>query len=184
MSEPVRKTLLLHCCCAPCTTHPLQLLRDAYVVTAFFYNPNIHPAAEYRKREDEIGRFARRWDFPLVTGPYEDAAWFRRMAGTEDTPEGGERCERCYRMRLDRTARLAAERGFDLFGTTLSISPHKKADTINGIGRDLADSYGVAFFKADFKKRDGFKIGCRISREEGLYRQDYCGCVYSRGEVR
>ncbi|MBN2415738.1 epoxyqueuosine reductase QueH [bacterium] len=172
-------SLLLQACCAPCTTHPYRLLSERYRVTVYFYNPNIHPAAEYEKRLRELERFAGRRRFPLITGPYDAGRWFELTRGLEEEPEGGRRCPICYRMRLEETARLAAERGFDLFTTALSVSPHKNAAAINRIGREIAVESGVPFLEADFKKKEGFKISCGISREEGFYRQHYCGCRYS-----
>lgn len=176
-----KPSLLLQACCAPCAAWPYQQLQPAYRVTVLFYNPNIHPASEYDARLREIEAWSRRRDFPLLTGPCDDARWFELTRGLETEPEGGERCRVCFRMRLEYTARLAAEKGFDMFTTALSVSPHKNAGVINSIGRDIAARGGPGFLEADFKKKDGFKISCRISREEGFYRQNYCGCVYSRG---
>jgi len=178
--ERGKPTLLLQACCAPCTTHPYRLLSEQYLVTVLFYNPNIHPAAEYQKRLAEIERFSKRWNFSLFTGSYDDERWFQLTAGLEKEPEGGRRCLVCYRMRMGETARLAVKRGFDCFTTALSVSPHKNAEAINRIGAELAAEFGIPFVSADFKKKDGFKISCRISREENFYRQDYCGCMYSR----
>ena len=175
-----KESFLLHCCCAPCFTHPVRILSDRFNVTAFFYNPNIQPEEECRAREEEMRRLAGRWRIDLVVGEYDVDRWHRLVEGMEDEPEGGARCEVCYGMRLEETARMARERGIGTFGSTLSISPHKNAKVINRVGRELGERYGVAFYNADFKKKDGFRISCRISEEEGLYRQDYCGCVYSR----
>jgi len=175
-----RQSFLLHCCCAPCTTHPIRVLRDEFDVTAFFYNPNIHPVEEYRLRQDELKRLAEKWEFSLILGKYAVDEWFRKVKGYEENPEGGLRCEICYRLRLEKTAQAAKKRGIQFFGTTLSVSPHKKADVINRIGKELEGKWDVRFYEADFKKRDGFKISCRLSEEEGLYRQDYCGCTFSR----
>ena len=175
-------TFLLHACCAPCFTHPFRLLRSAFRVTAYFYNPNIQPETEYRAREGEMRRLAEKWRAPLIVGDYDVEWWRERVRGLEDEPEGGRRCEVCYRLRLEATARAAAERGMEVFGTTLSISPLKKAATINRIGREVGEAFGVSFYEADFKKCDGFKISCRLSAEEALYRQNYCGCLFSRRE--
>jgi len=155
-------------------------LKESFDVTVFFYNPNIHPKEEYEKRRDDIRRLAQRWGFSLIMGEYEVDGWFAAVKGYEEEPEGGARCGICYRMRLDKTAQMAKDREFAFFGTTLSISPHKKAAVINPIGVELQKVWGVRFYEADFKKKDGFKISCRICDEEGLYRQSYCGCVFSR----
>ena len=180
MNRVSKPSFLLHCCCAPCATYPLRVLVGKFDATAFFYNPNIHPKREYEKRRDEITRFAERWGIPLVVGEYEGEVWFEGVKGLEDEPEGGARCAVCYRMRLEKTAQMAEERGMAFFGTTLSVSPHKRVEVINRIGKELEAEHGVGFYGADFKKKDGFKISCRLSEEEGLYRQDYCGCVFSR----
>jgi len=157
-----RQSFLLHCCCAPCTTHPIRVLRDEFDVTAFFYNPNIHPVEEYRLRQDELKRLAEKWEFSLILGKYAVDEWFRKVKGYEENPEGGLRCEICYRLRLEKTAQAAKKRGIQFFGTTLSVSPHKKADVINRIGKELEGKWDVRFYEADFKKRDGFKISCRF----------------------
>ena len=180
MDKKLRQTFLLHSCCAPCITHPIQHLRDEFHVTAFFYNPNIHPREEYAARRDEAERLAEKWSFPFLLGEYDVDEWFERVKGYEEESEGEFRCEICYRMRLEKTVQMAKSREFAFFGTTLSISPHKKATVINRIGKELEKVYGIEYYEADFKKKDGFKISCRISDEEGLYRQSYCGCVFSR----
>ena len=180
MDHRTRPKCLLHCCCAPCFTHPYRLLSDSYRVTAFFYNPNIQPEKEYRAREEEIRRLAQKWGAALSVGEYDAGRWFGRVEGLEEEPENGARCAVCYRMRLEKTAEKAKALGFERFATTLSISPHKDADIINRIGDEIGAEYGLAFHRANFKKKDGFKTSCRISAEEGLYRQDYCGCIFSR----
>ncbi|RMF89991.1 MAG: recombinase [Methanobacteriota archaeon] len=176
--------LLLHICCAPCSTEVIERLKGDYDVTGFFYNPNIHPRREYGFRLKELERFSKKAGFPFITGDYDLKRWFRLVRGLEKEPEGGRRCEVCFRMRLEETAREAAAAGFDVFTTTLTISPHKDAETINSIGRELEEEYGVRFLVADFKKKDGFKRSVEHSRRHGLRRQDYCGCVYSRLERR
>jgi len=180
MDKTKKASMLLHACCAPCITHPVQQLKLSFRVTAYFYNPNIHPMEEYMKRVQEIKKLARRWRFPLIIGDYECEDWFKRIKGFEEELEGGARCRTCYDMRLDRAARKAKELGFECFTTTLSISPHKNASTINEIGKTIEQTCGVKYHEADFKKKDGFKISCRMSEKERLYRQDYCGCVFSR----
>ncbi|NQT23992.1 epoxyqueuosine reductase QueH [candidate division KSB1 bacterium] len=175
-----RKKLLLHACCAPCVTHPIRLLSETYQTTAYFYNPNIHPKSEYEARRDEIVRLGKKWGFEVIPGDYDADEWFEAVKGHEDDPEGGARCTICYRMRLQKTAELAREMDFDLFTTTLSISPLKKAELINEIGKKIQTETGITFLETNLKKKDGFKISCQLSKDEGLYRQDYCGCIYSQ----
>ena len=174
--------LLLHCCCAPCGTHPLRLLGERFDVTGYFDNPNIQPEEEYLARLTEIRGLAERWGFPVIEGTYDSESWLSAIRGHEDEPEGSARCEICYRFRLEKTAGKAKSFGMDGFATTLSVSPHKKAEIINRIGRETGGHAGIPFVEADFKKKDGFRISCELSRAEGLYRQDYCGCMFSRRE--
>jgi predicted adenine nucleotide alpha hydrolase (AANH) superfamily ATPase len=154
-----------------------------YSVTGYFYNPNIHPQSEYRNREQEMSRYARGVGIDLVCADYDDTRWFEMVSGMEDIPEGGERCFLCYRMRLERVAEYAMEHGYQLLTTTLSISPHKNAEKINEIGSEIAERHGLQWYAADFKKRGGFDRSIRMSKEAGLYRQSYCGCVFSQGET-
>ncbi|HLB05816.1 MAG TPA: epoxyqueuosine reductase QueH [Thermodesulfobacteriota bacterium] len=175
-----RPGLLLHTCCAPCSTYVLELLREVFDLTLYFYDPNIHPREEYEARRDEMRRYAERLLIPFTEGPYDVDRWFEVTKGHESGSEGSERCFICYEMRLSKAARFARDNGFEYFGTVLSISPHKKAEKINEIGLQLAGEYGIKYLKADFKKRDGFKRSIALSKEHGLYRQDYCGCVYSK----
>jgi predicted adenine nucleotide alpha hydrolase (AANH) superfamily ATPase len=170
--------LLLHICCAPDATHPLQVLKG-YEVDGFFYNPNIYPREEYEKRLEEMRRLSRLWKLRLYEGEYDQEKWFSLTEEYKGEPEGGRRCEACFRMRLERTAQLAKERGYDLFGVTLTISPHKNSDMINEVGKEIGEKYDIPFLEVDFKKKDGFKKSVELSRELGLYRQNYCGCKYS-----
>ncbi len=187
------KRLLLHSCCAPCSSYVLEYLSRYFVITVLYYNPNISPEEEYRKREEEerrfIGEFEERtagtgrYPISFRRGPYEPEA-FRRMArGLERVPEGGERCFRCYEQRLRKAAQAAADGGYDYFCTTLSISPLKNAHKLMEIGERLAEEYGVSYLPSDFKKRNGYKRSVELSGEYGLYRQNYCGCVFSREET-
>lgn len=178
-----RPSMLLHTCCAPCSTYVLELLREVFDLTLYFYDPNIHPREEYETRRDEMKEYARKFSLSFVEGPYEVERWFEVTRGHDEDKEGTERCFICYEMRLREAARFARDNSFTWFGTVLSISPHKNAQKINEIGRSLATEYGVAYLSADFKKREGFKRSIALSRENGLYRQDYCGCVYSRRQV-
>jgi len=175
----VRDRLLLHVCCAPCATWPLALLRDRFDLTLLFYGPNIHPKEEYSKRLES----ARIIGVPLVELDYDTDRWYAEVKGLENEPEGGERCSICYKMRLEQTAVYAKENGYEYFGTTLTLSPYKPARIINPLGESIAKRYGLTFLAEDFKKKDGFKKSCEMSKEYGLYRQRYCGCEYSRREV-
>ena len=177
--------LLLHACCAPCSSHCLEVLAEVCDITVFFYNPNISPEEEHAFRLSELDRFLREADYPEVSvlAPGWDPEPFRRISeGLEDLPEGGERCYRCYELRLRRTAEAAKAGGFDAFCTTLSISPYKNARWINEIGLRLAQETGVPWLFSDFKKKDGYRRSIELSKEYGLYRQDYCGCAFSRAE--
>lgn len=175
----MKPRLLLHICCATCAAYVLDLLREEYDVTALYYNPNIYPAEEYRIRRDEARAFCERERIPWIELEPDHARWFELTAGHESDPERGERCTICYGMRLQQTAQYARERGFEWFGTDLSISPHKDAERLNGIGNRLAAAMGLRHLKANFKKQDGFKKAMDRSRCENFYRQDYCGCKYS-----
>ena len=187
-----KKRLLLHACCAPCSSYVLEYLRDKFEITVLYYNPNITEREEYEKRCAELKRLAERMNreasalppgYILVEeGAYEPQLFFEAAKGLEKVPEGGERCFRCYELRLRETARIAAERGFDYFTTTLTISPLKNADKLNEIGTRLAEEYGAAFLPSDFKKKNGYRRSVELSEEYGLYRQDYCGCIFSRAE--
>ena len=176
--------LLLHMCCAGCSPHVIGLLQKDYEVTGFFYNPNIHPEEEYFLRRDEAKSLAEKIHIELLCGEYDVSEWFRSIKGMEHEPEGGRRCDVCFRMRLERTAQRAREDSFDIMTTTLTISPHKNAETINRIGREVVEKYGVHFLESNFKKKDGFKKTTDLCKELGLYRQNYCGCVYSTREER
>jgi len=172
----------LHVCCAPCSTYPITTLQGEFDLELFFYNPNIHPEEEYKARLDEARRYAEKVGIIFHEAAYDSNAWFRSTSALKDEPEGGDRCEICYRIRFGKTAQFAATNGFDYFATTLSISPHKDAGMINRLGEIIADMYMLKFYSADFKKNDGFKKSIQMSKEAGLYRQDYCGCEYSRKE--
>ena len=180
-------TLFLHACCAPCSSYVLEYLSGYFNITLFFYNPNISPEDEFQKRIDELKRLISQ--MPLknpvksIEGKYDPEHFFEMAKGMEDMSEGGERCFKCYEMRLRETAQTAKDSGFDYFTTTLSISPHKNAQKLNEIGKELAAEYGVNYLYSDFKKRGGYKRSCELSTEYGLYRQDYCGCVFSKAEA-
>lgn len=157
----------------------LEALKPQFCVTAYFYNPNIWPLREYARRLDSAKKIADAMDIEFIPGPYEDGIFEMRVGDLADEKEGGERCLICYRLRLEKTADFAREKGINTFATTLTISPHKKAKAINDIGKEIAQGYGLNFYEADFKKDNGFQKSVRLSKELGLYRQKYCGCRYS-----
>ncbi len=178
--------LFLHSCCAPCSSYVLEYLSGYFQITDFFYNPNISPKEEYVKRAEELKHLIDEMPFVhkpvFLEGDYCPEEFFKMAKGLEKVPEGGERCFRCYRMRMEEAARLAAEGGYDYFTTTLSISPLKNAQKINEIGEELEKIYGVKHLPSDFKKKNGYKRSTELSGEYGLYRQNYCGCVFSKRE--
>ena len=177
------RPVLLHSCCAPCSSAILEwLLQHDYAPTIFYFNPNIFPQEEYLVRKNECQRYAAKLGVPFVDGDYDHALWREAVKGLEKIPEGGERCFACFALRLKEAARLAAEKGFDFFTTTLTISPLKNAAKINEIGQQCAEESGVVWLPTDFKKKEGYKRSIELSAEYGLYRQDYCGCVFSRRE--
>ncbi len=175
-----RPSLLLQSCCGPCSSYVLEYLTKYFDVTVFFYDPNIRPEAEYEKRLDTLKGLLSAMPMdhtPALLEPgWRGEDFLRAARGLEREPEGGERCTACFRLRLGETARTAAEWGFDWFGTTLTVSPHKDAERINRIGEELAGEYGVKWLPSDFKKRDGYLRSIQLSKQYGLYRQDYCGC--------
>ena len=172
--------LLLHSCCGPCATQVVELLSRDYRVTAFYYNPNIQPEEEYMRRLTALETFCRIRDIELISGGYDNQEWLELAAGLEEQPEGGERCEVCFDMRLRKTAQVAAEQGIQTFGTTLSISPHKDTQAVNRIGQEAAKKYNIHFLAEDFKQDNGYRKSCDLSRRYGLYRQKYCGCKFSK----
>ena len=184
LSPSERPTLLLHACCAPCSSYVLEYLSRYFRITLFFYNSNIAPEKEYRFRLDELRRLVREMglsdDVSVLEGNYDPDRFQALARGLETLPEGGARCSDCYRLRLRETARVAAERGFDYICTTLSISPYKNAAWLNAIGTEEAEAHGVRYLVSDFKKKNGYKRSCELSEQYGLYRQDYCGCIYSK----
>ncbi|MBI5186542.1 MAG: epoxyqueuosine reductase QueH [Nitrospinae bacterium] len=183
LGNAVRKeekpNLLLHVCCAPCSPYVVELLSKEFHVTAYFYDPNIHPEEEYRFRLEEMKKMCAGMGLGIIEAEYDPDRWFQLVEGHEKDPEKGERCGICFRMRLEQAAKFAGENGFSAFATALSVSPHKDAKAINRIGREIGNAHGVVFLEADFKKKNGFKISVEKGRELGLKRQDYCGCVFS-----
>ena len=180
--------LLLHSCCAPCSSYVLEYLSRYFEITVFYYNPNIYPPEEFGKRVEEqkrlIAQLPAEHPISFLDGPYEPERFYEMARGLEQVPEGGARCFKCYRLRLTETAEMARAGKYDYSTTTLSISPLKNAEKLNEIGGQLAKDYGVDYLYSDFKKRNGYKRSTELSREYGLYRQDYCGCVFSMRERR
>ena len=181
-----RPRLLLHSCCAPCSSYCMEYLTRYFDLVVYYYNPNISPREEFEHRLSELRRLVSELPhegaIEVIPGPYEPERFYALAKGLEDAPEGGERCERCFRLRLEAAARAAIEQGCDYFTTTLTISPLKDAQLLNAIGGEFSQRFGVPWLPSDFKKKNGYKRSCELSTEYGLYRQDYCGCVYSRLE--
>jgi epoxyqueuosine reductase len=176
--------LLLQSCCGPCSSYVLEYLTRYFDVTLFWYNPNIYPEAEFNKRFqnqikviEEMGLADR---VQIMASPWKHGDYLTRVKGLEAEPEGGERCTACFRMRLNETAQMAKKYGYDWFCTTLTVSPHKDAKRINELGEEMEKAYGVCFLPSDFKKREGYKRSTELSRQYGIYRQNYCGCEFSK----
>lgn len=179
-----RPKLLLHSCCGPCSSYVLELLSQYFDITILYYNPNIYPEGEYIRRKEELKTFLTRvpYSISVIELPYNEQDFYSAVKGYETSPERGERCFICYELRMRKAAQYAKENGFDYFTTTLSISPHKVSEKINEIGKKLEEEYGISFLYADFKKKNGYKRSLELSHEYNLYRQKYCGCVYSYTE--
>lgn len=183
--EQEKPTLLLHSCCAPCSSYVLEYLNSYFNITIFYYNPNITEKEEYEKRIQEVRRLIREMDLThvdVIEGEHDPKSFFAMAAKWPGEREGGKRCYDCYKMRLFKTAELAAERGFDYFTTTLSISPHKNAQWLNELSEEAAAIFGSRALPADFKKKNGYKRSIELSADYDLYRQDYCGCIFSKKE--
>ena len=175
--------LLLHSCCAPCSSYCIEYLSNYFNITVFYYNPNLYPDSEYERRANEqkrlIEKMKTRYPVTYIDEGFDPREFYTAVKGLEKEPEGGARCRECFTLRLERTARKAKEINADYFTTTLTISPMKDAQLLNEIGFTLSDKYGVSWLPSDFKKKGGFKRSTELSREYGLYRQNYCGCVFS-----
>ena len=178
------KKVLLHSCCAPCSSQVLSRLSDYFNVTVLYYNPNIEPFNEYEKRKEEQKRFIKTFKgknkIDFLDCDYDNEKYNKLVKGYEMCPEKGERCTICFNLRIEKTAKVAKENNYDYFCTTLSVSPYKNAELINKIGEDMEKKYGVKWLHSDFKKENGYKHSIELSHKYGLYRQDYCGCVYSK----
>ncbi len=179
-----KKTILLHSCCAPCSSHVISYLTDYFDITILYYNPNIEPYEEYLKRKEEEIRFIK--EFPhknkieILDCDYDNDLYHEKVKGLENEPERGSRCGVCFNLRLEKTAEIAKKKGFDYFGTTLTVSPYKNSNLLNEIGKSLEEKYDVKFLYSDFKKKDGYKHSIELAKKYNLYRQDYCGCIYSK----
>ena len=180
----IRPTLLLHACCAPCSSYVLEYLSKYFDITILFYNPNIAPEEEYIFREKELRRLIGEMPLPngitVISEKYDAQEFYSMAKGLENLAEGGERCKKCYRLRLSKTAEVAKMQGFDYFTTTLSISPYKNAEWLNTIGAEEGNAFGVKYLFSDFKKKNGYKRSCELSETYSLYRQNYCGCEFSK----
>lgn len=173
--------LLLHSCCGPCSTSVLELLTKYFEVDVYFYNPNIYPKEEYEKRKNEQEKVLKiTLGSNLIEGEYEPEYYDNIIKGLEEDEEGGFRCKKCIKMRMEKTCKYAKEHGYDFFTTTLSVSPHKNSKLINEIGYELEKKYNISYLYSDFKKKDGYKRSILLSKDYNLYRQDYCGCKYSK----
>lgn len=188
MEERIEKltstpTLLLQSCCGPCSSYVLEVLSEFFKITVLYYNPNIFPEEEYNKRLLEQKRIIEEMSFKnpvsFLDCDYNEQEFLSFVTGYESEREGGARCEKCFRLRMEKTAQLAKEKGYDFFTTTLSVSPHKNAPLLNKIGEELSEKYSVEFLPADFKKKEGYKRSIILSKEHNLYRQEYCGCRFS-----
>lgn len=175
-----KKKMLVHICCAPDALHVMSVLKEDYDVYGYFYNPNIHPVSEYALRMEEARKVAEMLGFEMIEDEYDSARWTALTLKFKEEPEKGRRCDVCYALRLEKTACKARDLGFDGFTTVMSLSPLKKAPVLNRIGRMFSSRYDIPFLEADFKKKDGFKKSVELSKKHGLYRQNYCGCIYSR----
>ena len=173
------KKLLLHSCCAPCSTYVLEYLKEYFDITVFYYNPNIYPPEEFYMRESEQKRLCETLGIAEISVGYDDEEFYKAANGLETEPEGGRRCLECFRLRLFKTAEYAVKNGFNFFTTTLSISPHKNAEVLNEVCHEASVKYRIPNLWADFKKRNGYKRSCELSEIYGIYRQNYCGCKFS-----
>jgi predicted adenine nucleotide alpha hydrolase (AANH) superfamily ATPase len=180
-------TLLLHSCCAPCSSYVIEYLSDFFNITVLYYNPNIDSEEEYKKRAKEqqrlIDEMKLKNKVELIVEEYKPEEFYSKAKGLEKEPEGGLRCKECFKLRLEKTAQLAKEKGFDYFTTTLTISPLKNSQILNEIGKEMAEKYEVNYLFSDFKKKSGYLRSCELSEEYGLYRQNFCGCVFSKNKL-
>lgn len=175
----MKKKMLLHSCCGPCSTVVIERLKDEYDVTVFYFNPNIEPREEYEKRKAEQQRVCQFFNVPFIDYDYDNAGWRKFVEGLENEKEGGARCEKCFLFRLQKTAQYAKENGYSIFATTLSVSPHKNTLVINKVGEDVSQREEIEFLPESFKKKDGYLRSINLSKDLHLYRQNYCGCSFA-----
>ncbi len=177
-------TILLHSCCAPCSSHVITFLKEYFDITIIYYNPNIYPYEEYKKRKEEqirlLNEIKSKNKLNIIDCDYDNNIYEKTMKGLEKEKEGGSRCYKCFWLRLDKTAQIAKENNYDYFSTTLTISPYKNSTVINEIGKELETIYNITWLYSDYKKKDGYKKSIQLSKEYNLYRQNYCGCIYSK----
>ena len=181
-----KKKLLIHSCCAPCSTAVIERLKEDYDITILYYNPNIYPEEEYKKRKNEELKYIEILKnknpatiINFMDCDYDSESYYKAVKGYENEREGGARCAICFKVRLDKTAKLAKQNGYDIFGTTLTVSPHKNAEVINAIGQNISSNIGIEYLVSNFKKQNGYKLSVDLSKENGLYRQNYCGCEFA-----
>lgn len=179
-----KEKILLHACCAPCSTYPIQILKEQFQITVFFYNPNIYPLSEQKHRREEMVSYGKLLGIPVISRPESSWEFDAAVAGLETLGERSDRCWECYRFRLEETAKECHRLGIKCFTTTLSISPFKDVKHLNSIGRQIAEASNLNYLEANFKKKNGFKISVEMSRTLGMYRQNYCGCRYSYEEMQ
>ena len=183
-----RKKLLLHSCCAPCSTSCIERLTKYFDITILYYNPNIEPLEEYEKRKEYQIKLIERFDsvnkLDYIDCDYDNDIYLEYVKGLETEPEGGARCNKCYILRMEYTVKKAKELGYDYFGTTLTVSPHKNSKTINEIGKFLEEKYNINYLYSDFKKEEGYKRSIELAKKYDLYRQDYCGCLFAKNDEK
>lgn len=184
--QNIKPTLLLHACCAPCSSYVIEYLNKYFDITIYYYNPNIYPETEYMKRMNELKKFLKetRYNIKFIEEDYIPDEYYKNIKGLEKLGERSERCYNCYKLRMEKACKFAKNNNFDYFTTTLSISPYKNSVWINEIGEKLSNKYNIKYLYSDFKKKNGYKRSLELSKEYNLYRQDYCGCVYSLEERR
>lgn len=174
-----KKKLLLHSCCGPCSTVCIERLKDDFDLTVFYFNPNIFPREEYEKRKENQKKVCKYFKIPFIDGDYDEEKWLNFVKGLENEKEGGKRCRKCFYYRLEETAIKAKDGDYDIFGTTLTVSPHKSTAIINEVGSEIEKKYGIIYLEESFKKKDGYLRSINLSKELSLYRQNYCGCRFS-----
>ena len=180
----MKPKLLLHSCCGPCSTQVIDVLKNDYDITIYYYNPNIDTDEEFYHRYNEQKRYCKEVNIPVIDDGYQPNEFYSSVKGLEEEKEGGARCPVCFKLRLVKTARKAKELGYDIFGTTLTVSPHKNSEIINAIGLAVAEEEHIDFLVGNYKKKDGYKKSIEFSKKYNLYRQNYCGCIHSKNNLK